>query len=193
MANSNAPSGLTPGRYRNGAPWNGVARTYYVPASDSTALFIGDPVIIAGSGDTDGVPTVTRATAGSAGRITGVVVGFRPTAPFPAKYRAASTAMYVLVADDPALLFEAQEDSAGGALAATNIGQNIDLVSGSGDTNTGLSGFMIDSSTAATTATLQMRIVGLAQRTDNVIGNYAKWLVAINLPTETGAAGSTGI
>ena len=193
MANSNAPMGLQPVRYRNGAPWNGQARTYYVPATDSTALFIGDPVIIAGDGDTNGTPTVTRATAGSAGRITGVVVGFQPTAPFPAKYRAASTAMYVLVADDPTLLFEAQEDGVGGSLAATNIGQNIDLVSGSGNTATGVSGFLLDSSTAATTATLQCRIIALQQRVDNAIGTTAKWLVAINLPTETGAAGSTGV
>lgn len=193
MANANAPSGLTPVRYRNGAPWNGVARRYYVPATDSTALFIGDPVIIAGDGDANGVPTCTRATAGSAGRITGVVVGFEPTGPFPAKYRAASTAMYVLVADDPALLFEIQEDGVGGNLAATNIGQNIDLIAGSGSTTTGFSGFLADSSTAATTATLQLRIIGLSQRIDNAIGSYAKWLVAINLPTETGAVGSTGV
>lgn len=193
MANANAPVGLTPRRYRNGAPWNGVARRYYVPATDATALFVGDPVIIAGSGDTDGVPTCTRATAGSAGRITGVVVGFEPNQPFPPKYRAASTGMYVLVADDPDLLFEIQEDSDTSTLAATNIGQNADLVAGNGNTFTGLSGFQLDSSSAATTATLQLRIVELVHRVDNVIGTNAKWLVAINLPTETGAAGSTGV
>jgi hypothetical protein len=52
---------------------------------------------------------------------------------------------------------------------------------------------MLDSSTAATTATLQLRIVELQHRSDNVIGANAKWLCAINLPTETGAAGSTGV
>ncbi len=52
---------------------------------------------------------------------------------------------------------------------------------------------MLDSSTAAVTATLQMRIIGLEQRADNEIGTTAKWLVANNLPTETGAAGSTGV
>lgn len=192
MANSNAPTGLTPRRYRNGAPWNGVCRTYYVPATDATPLFVGDPVIIAGDGDTFGTPTVTRATAAT-GRITGVVVGFRPSAPFPPMSRAASTAGYVLVADDPELLFEVQEDSVGGALAATNIGQNISLVAGNGNAATGQSGWQIQSSTAATTNTLQMRIVEMEQRADNVIGANAKWLCAINLPTETGAAGSTGV
>lgn len=194
MANTSAPTGLTPRRYRNGAPWNGVARTYYHPATDAVALFVGDPVIIAGSADADGVPTCTRATAASAGRITGVVVGFQPdTTVNAAGYGAASTAFYVLVADDPALLFEIQEDSVGGALAATSVGLNADLIAASGSTSTKQSGFMLDSSTALGTATLQFRIVELERRADNEIGNYAKWLVAINLPTETGAVGSTGV
>jgi len=193
MANSNAPMGLLPVRYRNGAPWNGQSRRYYVPATDATALFVGDPVIIAGDGDTNGVPTATRATAGATNRITGVVIGFEPTGPFPLKYRPASTAMYIYVADDPALLFEMQENSTPSALASTNIGQNVNVVAGTGSTATGFSGFQIDSNTAATTATLQLRLIAVQQRIDNAIGANAKWLVAINLPTETGAAGSTGV
>lgn len=194
MANLNAPTGLQPVRYRSGAPYNGAANVYYVPATDGTALFRGDPVIIAGSADDSGVPTITRATAGSAGRITGVVVGFVPSPTILANgYRLASTAEYVLVADDPDLLFEIQEDSTGGALAATSVGLNADLVAGSGSAATKLSGFQLDSSTADTTATLQLRIVGFTQRADNEIGANAKVLVRINLPTETGAAGSTGV
>lgn len=194
MANANSATGLTPRRLRNGAPWVGPLRTYYHPATDATALFIGDPVIIAGSADADGVPTATRATAASAGRITGVVVGFQPDPVVNAAgYGAASTAFYVLVCDDPEVLFEIQEDSVGGALAATSVGLNADLIAASGSSATKMSGFMLDSSTAATTATLQLRIVELERRADNEIGNYAKWLVAINLPTETGAVGSTGV
>jgi hypothetical protein len=194
MANSNAPEGLKPVRYASGAPYNGAANAYYVPASDGTALFIGDPVIIAGDADADGVPTCTRATAGAAGRVTGVVVGFRPSTTLIANgYRAASTAEYVYVADDPNLLFEIQEDAVGGALAATNVGQNADLIAGSGSTATKRSGFQLDSSTAATTATLQCRIEGFVRRPDNAIGANAKMLVRINLPTQTGAVGSTGV
>lgn len=195
MANSNAPFGLIPRRLRNGSPWMGPMRTYFVPASDATAIYVGDPVIIAGDGDTAGVPTVTKATAAT-GRITGVCVGLRPGGNgtlIPPRYRAASVAEYILVADDPNILYEIQEDSVGGALAATNIGQNASFIAGTGSTTTGQSGAMLQSSTAATTNTLQLRIIGLEHRADNVIGNYAKWLVAINLPTETGAAGSTGV
>ena len=196
MANSNAPTGLTPRRYRNGSPWMGACRTYYVPATDATAIGIGDPVILAGDGDAAGVPAVTLATAGATNRITGVCVGLRPggnSTLIPPRLRAASTAEYILVADDPDLLFEVQEDSAGGALAATNISQNADLVAGTASTTTGQSAWQLDSSTAGTGATLQMRIVGLQQRADNVIGANAKWLVSINLPTETGAAGALGV
>ena len=194
MANTNAPTGFTPVRYASGAPYSGAANVYYCPASDSTALFIGDPVIIAGSADGDGVPTITRATAGSAGRDTGVVVGFRPSATILANgYRLASTAEYVLVSDDPSLLYEVQEDAVGGALAAADVGLNADMASGSGSAVTHLSGFQLDTSTKPTTATLQCRIIGFVNRPDNVIGANAKVLVRFNLPTETGAAGSTGV
>ena len=45
---------------------------------------------------------------------------------------------------------------------------------------------------AATGGTaLQLRILGLAKRVDNEFGTYNKVLVRINLPTETGAAGTT--
>lgn len=195
MANVSMPAGLQPVRYASGAPYNGACNRYYVPSSDATALFIGDPVIIAGSADADGVPTVTRATAAGAGRITGVVVGIVNSlgGVESTRYRPASTACYVLVADDPNLLFEIEEDAVGGALAAADVGLNADLASGSGSTVTGLSGFVLDTSTKATTATLQLRIIGFRQRADNEIGANAKVLVRINLPTETGAVGSTGV
>lgn len=193
MANSNAPSGLRPVRHANGSPWNGMLKRYYVPATDSTALYIGDPVIIAGSADADGVPTATSATAGATNRVTGAVVGFDPSPTIVANgYRAASTAEYILVAEGPDLVYEIQEDAVGGALAAADVGLNADLVSGSGSRLTG-SGWQLDTSTKGTGATLQMRILGFVQKPDNAIGANAKVLVRINLPTETGAAGSTGV
>jgi hypothetical protein len=182
MANSDAPAGLIPRRYRSGAPYNGAANTYSVPASDSTALFIGDPVQIAGSADANGVATVTRATAAGGNFIAGVVVGFEPSPSVVANgYRLASTLANVLVADDPELIFEIQEDAVGGALAAADVGLNADLVAGTGSTATKQSGFELDTSTKQTTATLQCRIEGFVQRPDNEIGANAKVLVSINL------------
>lgn len=193
MANVSSPAGLVPVRYASGAPYNGACNRYYVPSTDSTALYVGDPVILAGSADADGVPTVTIATAASAGRISGVVVGVINSPTVTTRYRPASVNTYVLVADDPHLLFEIEEDAVGGALAAVDVGLNADLIAAAGSTVTGLSGWSLDTSTKATTATLQLRIEGFAQRADNIIGANAKVLVRINLPTQTGAAGSTGV
>lgn len=193
MANANAPFGLSPVMENNGSPWSGTTREYYVPSTDATALYIGDPVILAGSADVNGEATVTLATAGATNRVTGVVVGFRPSATLIANgFRAASTAEYAIVTDGVGLLYEVQEDSVGGALAATNVGQNADLVAGTGSRLT-QSAWQLDSSTAGTGATLQVRIVGLQQRPDNAIGVNAKWLVRLNLPTEAGISSGVGV
>jgi len=188
--------GLRPVRYKSGAPYNGACNTYSVPVGDTTALFLGDPVILAGSADATGVATVTRAAAGD--RITGVVVGFSA---LPADttdgaletgYRLASTAALVLVADDPDLLFEAEEDAVGGALAAVDVGLNVDLVAAAGSTATKRSGYLLDSSTKVDT-TAQLRIVGFSQRVNSVIGSDPLVLVSIVESTQTPAAGTTGI
>jgi hypothetical protein len=100
-----------------------------------------------------------------------------------------------MVADDPNIIFEVQEESNGTALAATEVGLNT--ISKSGTGNGYSSGWMIPSATGAapaTTATLQLRLLGLAQKPagTNVFGAYAKWLVQINvheLAHGTGAAG----
>lgn len=194
MANTNAPTGLEPVKNADGSPWNGALSIYYVPATDNTALFIGDPVIIAGSADTNGVPTVTRGSAGTSARFTGCVVGFEPNPSIVANgYRLASTAAYVHVAEGPNLTYAIQEDAAGGALAATDVGLNINLVAGTGSAYTKRSAFQADSSVKGTSAAFQFRILGFSQKAGNEIGANAKILVRANLPTETGAAGSTGV
>lgn len=177
MPNSDAPRGFTPIRHRNGAPYNGAANLYFCPASDSTAVYIGDAVKSGGSADANGVPTAIQAAAGNA--IRGVVVGVVPDTDESLPYRAASTARYLLVADDPDLVFEVQEDSVGSTLAADDVGENADIVVAAGSAITGRSGMELDSSDHKT-ATAQLRILRLAQRADNEIGTNAKWEVMIN-------------
>jgi hypothetical protein len=162
---------------------SGGLETFFVPATDGTALFIGDPVIKAGSADANGVATVTRSTA--SGGISGIVQGFLPdsTGAVP-RSRAASTACYVLVCTDPHVEYEVQEDAVGGALAAVDVGLNADFIIAAGNAYTALSGTMLDTSTKATTAGLPLKILGFSQRPDNVIGANAKVLVKINLTTE---------
>lgn len=189
MPNANIPMGFIPRRHVSGAPFNGQGNVYYVPASYGTSLFVGDPVIVVNnSADARGVPTVQRATAGGGGYTTGIVMGVvdggEPIIPVTRDtpvYHAANTAGYVMVCDDPEVLFEIQEDSVGGALAAGAASRNADFIAGAGSTATGKSGFMLDSSTLQTTNTLQLRIIAPVERIDNELGAYAKWLVQINL------------
>lgn len=180
MANADAPTGLKPVRYLSGAPYNGAANTYFVPASDSTAIYLGGLVKIAGSADADGVMTVTGNVA-SGDAVLGVVVGVVPVTCDSTIYRVASTARYVLVADDPNLVFEVQEDSVGGALAATATGGTAELTGfTSGSTVTGMSAIEIDSSDIGTDAADDVLIVGLSRRVENEIGTHARWLVRLN-------------
>lgn len=175
MANTDAPFGLRPVKHLDGSPYNGMANRYYVPSSDSTAIFLGDAVKSAGSADADGVPSVAQAAAGDT--LLGVVVGIEPQTDESLNYRVASTERYVYVADSPDLVFEIQED---GAVAVTAVGNNADIVVAAGSTaGGGRSNMELDSSTAGT-ATAQLRILGHVQRADNEVGTNSNLLVMIN-------------
>lgn len=182
MANADTPFGLKPVAHRNGACYNGAFRVYNIAAGDGTATFIGDPVKLAGTASTvNGViySDVVQGTA--AATVVGVVVGFAPNAAdLTSRHRAASTQRLVYVADDPDLIFEIQEVSGGTALAANDIGLNANFVVAAGSTVTALSGVELNNATEATTATLDLHIVGLVPREDNAIGEHAKWLVTLN-------------
>lgn len=183
MANADAPMGLKPTRFISGAPYNGATNKYYVPSSDSTAIYIGGLVKPAGSADADGVMSVTGNVA-TGDAVIGVVVGFVPVTRDSPTYREASTERYVLVADNPGLVFEVQEDSVGGALAATAVGNTADLTGfTAGSTATGLSAIEIDSSTATASGdgTQDVLILGLSQSlADNEIGTNARYMVRLN-------------
>lgn len=186
MANADTPFGLQPCN-RNGGVYDGQVNLYYIPATDGTAVAAGDPVTLAGSADADGVPTVKRLTAGSpsasaANIPVGIVVGFvvSPTNLTVPNYRAASTSAYAWVADDPGLFFIVQEDSDGGALAATDVSENGNFIMGTPSATTGMSGVELDSSTVAASADLQAQVVRLAPTPDNVIGVNAKWICKFN-------------
>ena len=185
MANLDTPFGFKPVGHLLGAPWNGKANVYYIPATDSTATFIGDAVKSAGSADASGkYPTVAQAAAGNV--IRGVVIGFgdnpnvmtRPDSP-NATHRLASTAMYVLVVDDPFVIFEIQEDNASNDMDADMVGLSTDIATvGTGSTTTGKSAMELDSSDTAT-ALGQCKILRVSNREDNALGTYCKWDVLI--------------
>jgi hypothetical protein len=159
MANVDNPKGLVVSMQQLAASYTGAVNEYYIPATDSTAVFIGDAVKLAGSADSRGRPSVARVATPGTDVIVGVVVGVSPvlpenrTAPSGTGrdsllYREASTEAILLVADDPNLMFEVQEDSVTSTLAATDVGLNANLTTTAGDTNTGLSKIELDSDSA---------------------------------------------
>lgn len=191
MANANRPQGLSPVCFLSGAPWTGGGRVYCIPSTDSTnAYAIGDPVVLAGSADANGVPTITLATAGATNSVLGPIVSGAGSLTYGSSYGVPQESpivipatktrnYYVLVADDPSTIFEIQEIGTGTFFLATEVGLNADLVSG---TNNGyVSGWMVNNASEGTGATLQLKLMGLAQRADNAFGQYSKWWVMINL------------
>lgn len=209
MANVSKLNGFRPVKHTSGAPYNGQANLYAVASSDGTALFVGDPVKLDGGGDANGIPTVTRATA--SGPVLGVIVGIVPAKMDPVagkmsggsvtldtpQYRAASTDAFVLVCDSDDVVYEVEATTSGGAaysFAAANIGLNADAYLTNGSTSTGASGCGLNMTGAATTATLQFKILGTVQRVDNEsTGNYTKVLAKINQATLGTGTGATGV
>jgi len=192
---ANLPFGLRPIN-DNGTAWTGQGRMIAFNTDESNNIFLGDPIVPTGATDGNGVPYMTLATGGATNTVAG---GFIGLCNGPAKganssstllqssnvYRTASVLTYGFVCDDPNQLYAIQEDSVGGAIAAANAGYtNGNLITGSGSTVTGYSGWQLDSSTVDGNAnpTYQLRILGLLRGPDNAIGNYAKWVVRLNLP-----------
>lgn len=168
--------GFTPIMLIDGSPYNGAVRKYPVDSSNATAIFVGDAITLEDDGN------VTPAAAGGIvlGVCTGVVVNRSVAATEHPGYLPASTAGYIYVAVGPDVLYEVQEDGVGGALAATNIGNNIDLIAGTGSTTTGRSAHEIDSNTATAAGSAQFRIVDYVHREDNdITAVNSKWIVRV--------------
>lgn len=196
MPNTDNPFGLRPVQHRNGAPYSGACKPYYIPAAYGTALYLGDPVVITGAVNTAAVaasgagsfpvgalPVVALATVG-ANPITGVIVGFAGRQD-SLVYNAASTERVVLVTDDPDLMYEVQSD---GVWTPASVGLNAALIyTVAGSTITGRSGVQLDSGTTtapATTAGLQVKVRGFVNREDNdMASTKSKLLVQINNST----------
>jgi hypothetical protein len=198
MANVSRVNGFNPLKNLNGAGEVGQVNLYFIPSGDATNTFVGDLVKADATGDTAaaggqalGVQSVVQAAAGNAAL--GVIVGFviNPLNLNTPQYRAASTGRYCLVADNPNQLFEVQTSN--GTLGVADVGLNANFAVAAGSTTTGTSGMTLDVATAATTATLPLKIMGFSQRVDNEVGNAnAKVIVKINnhqFGSSTGTAG----
>lgn len=199
MANVSRVNGLHPFRYLNGAQYNGAMNLYFIPSGNASNVFVGDPVKADTTGDTaaaggkaTGIQSVVPAAAGDA--ILGVVMGFAvdPTNLNTPQFRAASTGRYVLVCDDPNVLYEVQTSN--GTLAIDQVGLNASIAAAAGSTATGSSGVTLDVATAATTATLALKIMSFSQKVDNDnTSANAKVVVKINNDQFGAGTGTAGV
>lgn len=110
-----------------------------------TAIFPGDAVNQVADGSIDKSAT-PGTTAYSGVALTG---------------GAASTATAHICIVSPDAVFEAQDDGDSATLAATDIGLNANLILGAGSASLNRSGHEVDTSTAAVTATLDVKILRL--------------------------------
>ena len=198
MANIDAAFGLRPIAKVGSAPGGTTGTTKYsIADNQSTAIFTGDPVKY----KSDGTVEVAAACEASCGVFMGCFytdpTTSKPTFKnyFPASLSPGDAIAFV--ADDPDQMFVVQQDSVASSLSGANINENANLIFGSGSTTTGLSGVEIDSSSATSTATLQVRIVAGYETPSNTIstaaaGNNSVFVVKINnhqLGSSTGTAG----
>ena len=210
MANTNKINGLSPVGYLNGAAYSGQARMYAIPTSDTTASYaIGDIVQSAGGSDANGIPYIIKVPAASASSFVavGVVVGTSiadagvslvgTTLNLEQTYILSGTrtaVRYVYVADDPNLLFEASAGATATNITLAKMRYNTGIASfysGADQTyaisqntylgpNTPYSNIILSSATVSTTNTLPIQMLGLAQKSDNAIGAYARILCRFN-------------
>ena len=191
MANLVAPRGFVPSRMLGGSAWTGALNVYVVQASEPNQINPGDTVKSSANADANGISAVTKITNGT-DTIRGVVVGVlaaNPGAPslvgtnldltiqnIPA---VKSKDYYILVCDDPNVLFELQDDGLT-ALTATSANKNASYTVTNPTSPQQNSATVLATSTVATTNTLSLKLFGLVQRSDNAFGVNAKWLVKFN-------------
>ena len=177
--------------------------TCIIPASDGTATFVGDAVKLADlpAARIDGGPyAIPVIQAAATNPIFGVVMGFQPHLvssgmDLSIRHRKASTAMYCTVkVADPSDIYRIQADDDTETLALESIGTNADIVVGSGNATTGMSGMELDSNTAAATAGLQLKIVGFVDVPSNTPASAQQdVLVSINQNQIYNDAGVAGV
>lgn len=197
MANANMPLGLGPIE-SNGKPWSGQGVMGLIPASVGANVGRNQLIVPLGGSDAFGVPLMGPAGIGDAMPGLGVMLSIingpaGASAPVLADaplYAASGVDQYILMTQDPEQLYVAQEDSVGGAIAQANAAfKTINLIAGAVNTATGFTTQQLDSSSVGTTATSQLKLLGILKAPDNALGNYCKFVVRINLNALTRGAG----
>jgi len=194
MANIDNVNGFIPVGTVSGSPWQSAVQQYELSTSH-LAMGVGDLVTMQAGG-------VLNLFAAGDAQLMGVVVGVlnhiadevlgkkgdhflsnsEPTRTgVNSKSVPVNTAGTVLICTAPDVILEGIEDGVTDPLELADIGSNIEIIGGGPNATTGVSDMYIDSDTHNTTATLPLRLLGLAQRPDNeyISGGqaYTRWLV----------------
>jgi len=196
MANTDSAAGFQAVDNISGAGYSGRLKRVAFASGDSTAAFKGSLVKLTGASIDNGKTPVVTLASSSDTKLAGAVVSLEPQrgGSWTTFYRLASTQQYAYIPADPKTLYMAQEDGVGGNIAtSTAIGQNVNFTDESGNTVTGFSTMELDSSTAADTAALPIRLQAVVNRQDNdgsSSSTNAAWLVTINQTAELNTTGT---
>lgn len=186
MALVNKPTGFSPVRSLIAGGYNEQGTLYALPTSDTTNSYaIGDVVMSASGSDSNGIRNIQKwggATTTSALPL-GIIVGIRVADPgvslvgnslsLEKTYIAAGTrtsVRYIYVMDDPYTVFEAQFDATGCTQAQLSMNSAV-TISAASQTSLGNGAPYSDMvlTGPAVTATLPIRLLGAAQRPENVL------------------------
>ncbi len=180
MANVNSPFGAVPVGTTDGSDYHAKLREVEFLDTDSVPAFLNDWVKLTGTTGVDGfTPVVAQAAAGD--KLIGSIVEFLPDFDNESfinagNNRLASTARKARICWGSDVLYVSQSST---TLVAADAGQNADIVVGTGDTITGVSGGEIGAVIAAG-ATGQLRLHNVRNIVGNEIGVDAQWVVSIN-------------
>lgn len=212
MANVQSPFGMRPVGSMTGAPYMGRVTRYYIPSTDNNAYYEGDCVLSTNNADASGIPAMVKATAGTE-TCRGIIVGFEQanlvyppgavpnlgginTTILPTQVSIPATKgqdYYILVADDPHLMFFMQADSTATNQTAAKANNNCSFTVTAPSTATfPVSASVINSSTIAVTATLNIKLLGLAQIPGNTFAAFATYVCTWNLH-ELSGVGTTAV
>jgi hypothetical protein len=192
MANAIGSRGFVPSRYRSGVNYTGATNLYHIPSSDINQYNPGDAVKSSPNADANGVPDIVKITNGT-DTVRGVIVGILVSQPGSPSLMGINLDLtvqntpgagkqhdyYVMVADDPEIIFELQDDG-GVALDATASNKNASFSVVNPTAPQQNSATVLNTGSVSTNALLNLRLMGLVRKPNNAFGVHASWLVAFN-------------
>ena len=188
MANIDKAFGLRP---IGNLSATGAQKQYGYEIADNQAgtIFQGDLVVLTGGFISRFLPATHTAAVGVFNGCNYIdpTTG-KPTFKnyYPGSVNITSGKIVADVIDDPSQLFLVQCDA---GFVAADVGKNADVIGTGGSTTTGISTMELNSATLATTAALNLKVVGLYNDVNNEFGTNAVVVVKIN----EHVYGSTGV